>query len=68
MQVAAGGGGALGGSAAAAAAAAVAAAAHVPPPWFPRLVKQMESRKNETAQTLIKTQGKVSPAPRIYWP
>lgn len=41
------------------AAAAAAAAAHVPAPWFPPLVQKMESRKNETAQNLIKTQGKV---------
>lgn len=51
-------------AAAAAAGAAVAAnaaaeAAHVPASWFPPLVQQMESRKNETAQNLIKTQGKV---------
>lgn len=68
----AGGGGATygdGSSAAAAAAAATAAhaaaaasAAHVPAPWFPPLVQQMESRKNETAHNLIKTQGKVSQA------
>lgn len=47
-------------TAAAAAAAATAAAAHVPAPWFPPLVQQMESRKNETAQNIIKTQRKVS--------
>lgn len=48
-------------SSAHAAAHAAAAAAHVPAPWFPPLVQQMESRKNETAQNLIKSQGKVSP-------
>lgn len=51
-----------GGAAAAAAASAAVAAAHVPPPWFPQLVQQMETRKNETAQSLIKSQGKVGPA------
>lgn len=44
---------------AAAVAAAAAAAAHVPAPWFPRLVNQMERRKNETTQNLIKSQEKV---------
>lgn len=60
------------GSAAAAAAAAAAsataattkatAAAHVPAPWFPPLVQKIETRKNETAQRLIRTQGKVRQA------
>ncbi|CAN0114850.1 unnamed protein product, partial [Ectocarpus sp. 12 AP-2014] len=40
--------------------AAGAAAANVlPAPWFPGLVKQMEIRKNETAQNLMRGQEKV---------
>eukprot|EP00903_Cladosiphon_okamuranus_P016605 g15318.t1 len=60
---AAGGGGATYSAAAAAAASAAnaaAAVAHAPASWFPPLVQQMESRKNETAQNLIKSQGKAS--------
>lgn len=38
---------------------AAAPAAHVPAPWFPGLVKQMETRKNETTHNLIKSQEKV---------
>ncbi|CAM9293543.1 unnamed protein product [Ectocarpus sp. 6 AP-2014] len=41
------------------AAAAAAAANVLPAPWFPRLVKQMEIRKNETAQNLMRGQEKV---------
>lgn len=40
-------------------AAAAAAANVLPAPWFPRLVKQMEIRKNETAQNLMRGQEKV---------
>lgn len=46
-------------TATAAAAAAAAAAANVPAPWFPQLVKKMETRKNEATQNLIKSQQKV---------
>ncbi|CAB1109809.1 unnamed protein product [Ectocarpus sp. CCAP 1310/34] len=49
-------------------AAGAAAANILPAPWFPRLVKQMEIRKNETAQNLMRGQEKVkgvadAPAP-----
>ncbi|CAN0104796.1 unnamed protein product [Ectocarpus sp. 12 AP-2014] len=59
-----GGGGAVtgtysGGGGGGPAAGAAAAANVLPAPWFPRLVKQMEIRKNETAQNLMRGQEKV---------
>lgn len=48
-------------------AATAAAAPHVSPPWLPRLVKQMETRKHETVHRLIKTQEKVRHKMKQHW-